>query len=244
MRVEKLSENVFKTKERRANGEFVRGVIVSRWRMTYWACNRASRWTQHFPIKQLSTIPKVPTYGNFSLTALHHLQVNACPNVLIQQGLAKASALRPTSTVQRGSQEQSVPILHEKETKRIVCNESAEIIRVLDLQAHVLGNLDASCRRLFPDDPTTQNHITVLNDQIYVDINNGAYKAKFLFNQTAYKDASNVYFRALDFLNGLLSDGRPFLERRLASWSFHYPEAYNHADLASNKNTPNAHLKP
>ena len=38
-----------------------------------------------------------------------------------------------------GSTEQSVPILYDKKTKRIVNNESAEIIRMLDRHANALG---------------------------------------------------------------------------------------------------------
>ena len=50
-----------------------------------------------------------------------------------------------------------------------------------------------------------------MNERIYVDINNGAYKAGFSSNQTVYEDTFHAYFATLNFLNDLLSDDRPFL---------------------------------
>ena len=46
---------------------------------------------------------------------------------------------------------------------------------------------------------------------MYRDINNGAYKAGFSSDQQVYAAAFEAYFAALGWLDGLLSDGRPFL---------------------------------
>ena len=56
-----------------------------------------------------------------------------------------------------------------------------------------------------------QAEIDALNDAIYTDINNGAYKAGFSSDQAAYETAYRAYFDRLSALDTLLSDGRPFL---------------------------------
>lgn len=113
-----------------------------------------------------------------------------------------------------GSQERSVPVLYDKNSGRIVSNESAEIIRMLDRNAEALGStLKAPQRpRLYPDDSAKQNEIDVLNERIYVAINNGAYKAGFSSDQSTYAAAFDAYFEALSELETILSsDGRPYL---------------------------------
>ena len=112
-----------------------------------------------------------------------------------------------------GSPEGSVPILYDKHTKRIVNNESAEIVRTLDDQAAALGSALPSDLRwvLYPVDPGLRAEIDTLNADIYKNINNGAYKAGFSSNQNVYATAFEAYFDALGRLNRLLADGRPFL---------------------------------
>lgn len=112
-----------------------------------------------------------------------------------------------------GASEQSVPILYDKHSKRIVNNESAEIIRMLDRHAVALGSaLDDQQRPvLYPEDDALRNEIDQLNELIYTNINNGAYKAGFSSDQAVYQKAFEAYFETLASLNDLLSDGRPFL---------------------------------
>lgn len=110
-----------------------------------------------------------------------------------------------------GSEEQSVPILYDKQAQRIVSNESAEIIRMLDMHADALGREGREPLRLVPQDTALQRQIDALNEKVYVAINNGAYKAGFSSDQTIYSAAFDAYFGALNDLEGLLSDGRPFL---------------------------------
>ncbi len=108
-----------------------------------------------------------------------------------------------------GANEQSVPILYDKKSKRIVNNESAEIIRMLDRHAAALGSrIDDGARFvLYPDQPDLRAAIDDLNDLIYTNINNGAYKAGFSSDQSVYKAAFEAYFDTLSALDGLLSDG-------------------------------------
>lgn len=112
-----------------------------------------------------------------------------------------------------GASEQSVPILYDKKTKRIVNNESAEIIRMLDRHAEALGSALAGDQRpsLHPEDEALREQIDALNALVYTNINNGAYKAGFSSDQAVYQKAYEAYFETLTDLNELLSDGRPFL---------------------------------
>ncbi|MBL4892640.1 MAG: glutathione S-transferase C-terminal domain-containing protein [Rhizobiaceae bacterium] len=116
-----------------------------------------------------------------------------------------------------GSGEVSVPILYDKKTKRIIANESAEIIRMLNRQASQLGSSLSDMDRpdLYPQgdgNALLREEIDKLNDQIYANINNGAYKAGFSSSQDVYAAAFTNYFNALDELEKLLaSDNRPFL---------------------------------
>lgn len=116
-----------------------------------------------------------------------------------------------------GSVEASVPILYDKFSKRIVTNESADIIRMLNRQANALGSSIAQSQRidLYPEGEQyadLRSAIDGLNDQIYNGINNGAYKVGFSSNQAVYAQAFEKYFATLDELEALLaSDNRPFL---------------------------------
>jgi putative glutathione S-transferase len=113
-----------------------------------------------------------------------------------------------------GSTEQSVPILYDKKSKRIVNNESAEIIRILNQNAEKLGSTIIAEERvdLYPENSQLRNEINALNDKIYTAINNGAYKAGFSSDQRIYAAAFQDYFQTLSELETLLaSDGRKFL---------------------------------
>lgn len=116
-----------------------------------------------------------------------------------------------------GSAEASVPILYDKKTKRVVANESAEIIRMLNAQATALGSTFAKADRpdLYPmgeDHLALRQDIDALNEDIYVGINNGAYKAGFSSSQDIYAAAFQTYFDMLDALEArLASDNHPYL---------------------------------
>ncbi|MCY4179307.1 MAG: glutathione S-transferase C-terminal domain-containing protein, partial [Litoreibacter sp.] len=110
-----------------------------------------------------------------------------------------------------GSDEQSLPILYDKTAGRIVNNESAEIIRMLDAHAKALGGPPDISAGLVPEEAALQDELSRLNELIYTKINNGAYKAGFSSDQDVYANAFVAYFDALGELETLLSDGRPFL---------------------------------
>ena len=112
-----------------------------------------------------------------------------------------------------GAGEQSVPVLYDKKTRRIVNNESAEIIRMLSEAAGPLGSdiKDDDRPVLYPDEELLRQEIDGLNTEIYTAINNGAYKAGFSSDQSVYAKAFAAYFDMLAKLEARLSDGRPFL---------------------------------
>ncbi|MCH2163857.1 MAG: glutathione S-transferase C-terminal domain-containing protein [Marinovum sp.] len=110
-----------------------------------------------------------------------------------------------------GSDEQSVPILYDKIDGRIVNNESAEILHMLDAQAEALGSTRQNRPHLVPADPEARTAVEALNERIYVTINNGAYKAGFSSDQAVYAKAFEAYFDTLRNLETLLGEDRPFL---------------------------------
>lgn len=131
-----------------------------------------------------------------------------------------------------GSDEASVPILYDKAAHRIVSNESAEIVRMLNAQSRDLGSTlsDPDLPDLYPEDTALREDIDALNSEIYVRINNGAYKAGFSSRQDIYAEAFTGYFDTLDTLEARLSDGRPFLtgERFTEADLRLFPTLYRH----------------
>jgi putative glutathione S-transferase len=83
----------------------------------------------------------------------------------------------------------SVPILWDKETRTIVSNESADIIRMLN-----------TAFAAFTDDrndyypPAMRPEIDALNQRIYDTVNNGVYKAGFASAQAAHAAAVTALF--------------------------------------------------
>lgn len=135
-----------------------------------------------------------------------------------------------------GSNEASVPILFDRKSKRIVTNESADIVRMLNAQASALGsNLSDQDRPdLYPggaQNAELRADIETLNEEIYVHINNGAYKAGFSSSQEVYAAAYENYFSMLEKLeNRLASHGDAFLtgERFTEADLRLFPTLYRH----------------
>mmetsp|Transcript_11649 Transcript_11649/g.22935 ORF Transcript_11649/g.22935 Transcript_11649/m.22935 type:complete len:659 (-) Transcript_11649:97-2073(-) len=102
------------------------------------------------------------------------------------------------------SKERSVPILFDRKENQIVNNESAEIVRMFSQgfrKFHRAGAPD-----LYPESLATE--IDALNNWIYPDINNGAYRAGFSSDQATYEDAFRKYFAAFDRLETILAHSR------------------------------------
>jgi len=100
----------------------------------------------------------------------------------------------------------TVPVLWDKQTKRIVNNESADILRMLNSG---FGALADATFDLYP--ARLRADIDALNEQIYPRLNNGVYRAGFATTQAAYDGAFADVFEMLDALENRLSATGPFL---------------------------------
>lgn len=97
----------------------------------------------------------------------------------------------------------TVPVLWDRQQQTIVNNESSEILRLFNSAFDDLtGNRDDYC----PAD--LQDEIERLNRRIYDEVNNGVYKAGFATSQSAYEEACQTLFGALDWLEQLLGERR------------------------------------
>lgn len=166
-----------------------------------------------FPNRTSDDDPEGPNLWEFAPDRIATLTGAPLSECTVETGTGNRLRLARDIYRAEGSDEQSVPILYDKIAGRIVNNESAEIIRMLDAQAEAFGSRIATAdrARLYPDDGALRQDIHDLNDAIYTTINNGAYKAGFSSDQRVYEAAFDAYFKTLEALENRLSDGRPFL---------------------------------
>lgn len=97
----------------------------------------------------------------------------------------------------------TVPVLWDKQRKRIVSNESAEIIRMFNSAFDGLTGNDLD---LYPT--PLQGEIDALNERIYPAVNNSVYRAGFATSQEAYEEAFVTLFEELDCLEKRLGERR------------------------------------
>ncbi len=167
-----------------------------------------------FPNRTDEEDPEGPNHWQFAPDLVASLTGTTLPECTAETGTGQGFRLVRDIYLAESSEEKSVPILYDKKSKRIVNNESAEIIRMLDRNAVELGSSRGNDERpvLYPDDPAIRTEIDELNELIYVNINNGAYKAGFSSDQSVYAAAFTAYFDTLSQLDTrLASDGRMFL---------------------------------
>lgn len=109
----------------------------------------------------------------------------------------------------------TVPTLWDKKTKRIVNNESSEIIRMLNSEFRGIAGDD---RDYYP--APLRAEIDGLNDLIYRTVNNGVYRCGFARSQEAYEAAYDAVFATLDELEGRLGRQRYLVGRQIteADW--------------------------
>jgi glutathionyl-hydroquinone reductase len=120
-----------------------------------------------------------------------------------------------TASEQRYTGKVTVPTLWDNKTRRIVNNESSEIIRMLDSEfADVAGDSPD----FYPK--PLRAEIDRLNDLIYTNVNNGVYRCGFAKTQAAYEAAYDALFATLDELEARLSRQRYLLGRTIteADW--------------------------
>lgn len=90
----------------------------------------------------------------------------------------------------------TVPVLYDKKTKRIVSNESSEIIRMLNTEFNDLIAEEYRSVDLYPE--SLQSTINEAHEWMYDLINNGVYKSGFATTAEAYEKNVKALFEALD----------------------------------------------
>jgi glutathionyl-hydroquinone reductase len=109
----------------------------------------------------------------------------------------------------------TVPTLWDTKTRRIVNNESSEIIRMLNSAFNGVG---ADPTDYYP--PQLRTEIDRINAQVYAGINNGAYRCGFARSQAAYEEAYDLLFATLDDLEARLGRQRYLVGHQIteADW--------------------------
>ena len=110
----------------------------------------------------------------------------------------------------------TVPVLWDKETKKIVNNCEDDICRMFnDAFNAVAQNKDVD---LFPKEIAQEQE--KLSDFLYDHVNNGVYKAGFATHQRPYEVSCRKLFEALDELEARLTKSRYLFDKRIveADW--------------------------
>jgi glutathionyl-hydroquinone reductase len=109
----------------------------------------------------------------------------------------------------------TVPTLWDKKLRRIVNNESSEIIRMLNSEFDEVTGDDTD---FYP--VPLRVEIDRINDLVYANVNNGVYRCGFARSQAAYEAAYDALFETLDELESRLSRQRYLVGRQVteADW--------------------------
>src|SRR5246500_36254 len=109
----------------------------------------------------------------------------------------------------------TVPTLWDKKTKRIVNNESSEIIRMFNSEFNAITGDRTD---FYPASLRAEVH--AVNERVYRDVNNGVYRAGFAKSQAAYDEAYDGLFATLDWLEARLSRQRYLVGNQIteADW--------------------------
>jgi len=120
-----------------------------------------------------------------------------------------------TATDKRYTGKVTVPTLWDKKTKRIVNNESSEIIRMINSEFKAIAGDDTD---FYP--APLRAEIDRINDLVYASVNNGVYRCGFARSQAAYEAAYDALFDTLDELEARLGRQRYLVGRQIteADW--------------------------
>jgi glutathionyl-hydroquinone reductase len=107
----------------------------------------------------------------------------------------------------------TAPVLWDRQTKRIVNNESSEIIRMFET-----GAFGTDGPELYP--AALASEIDAINERVYETLNDGVYRCGFARTQAAYEAAFWPLFETLGWLEELLDSRRYLLgdQRTEADW--------------------------
>ena len=103
----------------------------------------------------------------------------------------------------------TVPVLWDKETRRVVSNSDDDILRMLNSE---FADFATNPFDFYP--PDLRVEIDTLNATIYETVNNGVYRAGFASSQEAYEEAFRALFDTLDHLETRLAARRYLLGAR------------------------------
>ena len=173
--------------------EFPHGVMKDRYHLyVSYACPWAHRTLIVRNLKQLQEIIDVSV-------AEPHMGRNGWS--FKEERDPKLLAFLYTATEKYYTGKVTVPVLWDKKERRIVNNESSEIIRILN---HSFDNYTDSAIDLYPEH--LRGKIDEINHKVYHNVNNGVYKAGFASTQRAYERAYDQLFKTLDELENLLGN--------------------------------------
>lgn len=97
----------------------------------------------------------------------------------------------------------TVPVLWDRETRRIVNNESADILRILGSELDEWGDRSVDLR---PKE--LADEIDAVNERVYDSVNDGVYRCGFASSQKAYDEAFDALFETLAWLDARLATTR------------------------------------
>ena len=109
----------------------------------------------------------------------------------------------------------TVPVLWDRQTGRIVNNESSEIIQMLNGEFNEWGDRSVD---LYPK--SQRSEIDSINKIVYTNINDAVYRCGFAREQGAYERAFDDLFGALDWIEDRLEGTRYLVGNKmtLADW--------------------------
>jgi putative glutathione S-transferase len=107
----------------------------------------------------------------------------------------------------------TVPVLYDRVARRIVNNESSEILVMLDVEFRALAG--AGAPSLYPEHLRAE--IDAVDALVYDAVNNGVYRCGFASSQEAYEQAFRDLFQGLDELDARLADRRYLCGDRLTT---------------------------
>jgi glutathionyl-hydroquinone reductase len=105
----------------------------------------------------------------------------------------------------------TVPVLWDKQTESIVCNDSRLILRMLSREFDRFADAQVE---LCPAEQTAAIDAEI--DALYAPVNNGVYRAGFAVKQSAYESAVRELFAALDGYEARLQKSRFLLGTQLS----------------------------
>ncbi|HZZ00532.1 MAG TPA: glutathione S-transferase family protein [Candidatus Baltobacteraceae bacterium] len=97
----------------------------------------------------------------------------------------------------------TVPVLWDKETRRIVSNSDDDIMRMLETEFDAYGD---SGLDLYP--AALRSQIDELNERLYQTVNDGVYRSGFATSQHAYEAGAYRLFETLDAMEERLATRR------------------------------------